>query len=162
MTDIVITILLGLAMLIGLASTIIPVIPDLGLILISALGYGLLVGWGENGWWLFTIIVLLGLGGQAAEMVVSGMGARRGGASWLSTFGGLAAGVIGLLVLGPIGLIAGLLIGTFLLEFMRHNNTEEALRAMFGMGVGYGASFIVKFLLGLVMIGVWIAWIFIK
>ncbi|MCK5634446.1 MAG: DUF456 domain-containing protein, partial [Anaerolineales bacterium] len=64
--------------------------------------------------------------------------------------------------LGPIGLIAGLLIGTFLLEFMRHNNTEEALRAMFGMGVGYGASFIVKFLLGLVMIGVWIAWIFIK
>ncbi|MCK5053765.1 MAG: DUF456 domain-containing protein [Anaerolineales bacterium] len=162
MTDIVITILLGLAMLIGLASTIIPVIPDLGLILISALGYGLLVGWGENGWWLFAIIVVLGLGGQAAEMVVSGMGARRGGASWLSTFGGLAAGVIGLLVLGPIGLIAGLLIGTFLLEFMRHNNTEEALRAMFGMGVGYGASFIVKFLLGLVMIGVWIAWIFIK
>ncbi len=162
MTDIVITILLGLAMLIGLASTIIPVIPDLGLILISALGYGLLVGWGENGWWLFAIIVVLGLGGQAAEMVVSGMGARRGGASWLSTFGGLAAGVIGLLVLGPIGLIAGLLIGTFLLEFMRHNNTEEALRAMFGMGVGYGVSFIVKFLLGLVMIGVWIAWIFIK
>ena len=69
MTDIVITILLGLAMLIGLASTIIPVIPDLGLILISAVGYGLLVGWGENGWWLCTLIVVLGLAGQAAEMV---------------------------------------------------------------------------------------------
>ncbi len=162
MTDIVITILLGLAMLVGLAATIIPAIPDLGLILISALGYGLLVGWGENGWWLFTIIVLLGLAGQAAEMVLSGMGARRGGASWLSTFGGLAAGVIGLFVFGPLGLIAGLLLGTFLLEYARHKNAEEAMRAMFGMGAGYGASFVVKFLLGLVMIALWIAWVFMK
>ena len=162
MTDIVITILLGLAMLVGLATTIIPAIPDLGLILISALGYGLLVGWGENGWWLFTIIVVLGLAGQAAEMVLSGMGARRGGASWLSTFGGLAAGVIGLFVFGPLGLIAGLLLGTFLLEFARHKNADEAMRAMFGMGAGYGASFVVKFLLGLVMIAVWIAWVFMK
>ncbi len=162
MTDIVITILLGLAMLIGLATTIIPAIPDLGLILISALGYGLLVGWGENGWWLFTIIVVLGLAGQAAEMVLSGMGARRGGASWLSTFGGLAAGVIGLFVFGPLGLIAGLLLGTFLLEFARHKNADKALKAMFGMGVGYGASFVVKFLIGLVMIAVWIAWVVMK
>ena len=159
MTDIVVTILLGLAMLIGLASTLIPVIPDLGVIMISALGYGLLVGWGENGWWLFAIIVVLGLGGQAAEWFVSGMGARRGGASWLSTFGGLAAGLVGLLVFGPLGLIAGLLLGTFMLEFSRHKNTDEALRAMFGMGIGYGASFVVKLLLGLVMIGVWIAWV---
>lgn len=162
MTDIVITILLGLAMLVGLATTIIPAIPDLGLILISALGYGLLVGWGENGWWLFTIIVVLGLAGQAAEMVLSGMGARRGGASWLSTFGGLAAGVIGLFVFGPLGLIAGLLLGTFLLEFARHKNADEAMRAMFGMGAGYGASFVVKFLLGLVMIAVWVAWVVMK
>jgi uncharacterized protein YqgC (DUF456 family) len=162
MTDIVITILLGLAMLIGLATTIIPAIPDLGLIMISALGYGLLVGWGENGWWLCTIIVVLGLAGQAAEWFVSGMGARRGGASWLSTFGGLAAGLVGLLVFGPIGLIAGLLLGTFLLEFARHKNSDEALKAMFGMGAGFGASFVVKFLLGLVMIAVWIAWVVLK
>ena len=162
MTAIVITTLLGRAMLVGLASTLIPVIPDLGLILISALGYGLLVGWGENGWWLCTIIVLLGLAGQTAEMLVSGAGARRGGASWLSTFGGLAAGVVGLFVAGPIGLIAGLLLGTFMLEFIRHKNTEEALRAMFGMGVGYGVSFVVKFLLGLVMIGTWITWVIVK
>jgi uncharacterized protein YqgC (DUF456 family) len=141
---------------------VIPAIPDLGLILISALGYGLLVGWGENGWWLFTIIVLLGLAGQAAEMVLSGMGARRGGATWLSTFGGLAAGVIGLFVFGPLGLIAGLLLGTFLLEYARHKNAEEAMRAMFGMGAGYGASFVVKFLLGLVMIALWIVWVFMK
>ena len=129
MTDIVITILLGLAMFVGLAATIIPA------------------------------IAVLGIAGQAAEMVLSGMGARRGGASWLSTFGGLAAGVIGLFVFGPLGLIAGLLLGTFLLEFARHKNADEALKAMFGMGVGYGASFVVKFLLGLVMIAVWIAWV---
>jgi uncharacterized protein YqgC (DUF456 family) len=162
MTDIVVTILLGIAMLIGLVSTFIPVIPDLGLILISALGYGLLVGWGENGWWLFTIIVVLAIVGQAAEMFVSGAGARRGGASWPSTIGGLTAGMVGLLVFGPIGLIAGLLLGTFLLEFIRHQNAEESLRAMFGMGIGYGASLVVKLLLGLAMIGVWIVWVVVK
>jgi uncharacterized protein YqgC (DUF456 family) len=161
-TEIIITILLGVAMIIGLVATFIPVIPDLGLIVVSALGYGLLVGWGENGWWLFAIIVLLGLAGQVAEMLVSGAGARRGGASWLSTFGGLAAGVVGLLLGGPLGLVAGLLLGTFLLEYIRHQNTEEALRAMFGMGIGYGASFVVKVLLGLLMIAVWFIWVFVK
>jgi uncharacterized protein YqgC (DUF456 family) len=159
MSEVLITILLGLAMLVGLAGIILPVLPDVILIWGAALLYGLLVGWGKYGALLFAGISVLGLIGLLADAWVSGLGARRGGASFWSSLGGLVSGVIGLFVAGPLGLIAGMLLGIFVIEYWIHQDPDRALRAMFGMGVGYGASFIVKILLGLVMIALWVAWL---
>jgi hypothetical protein len=78
----------------------------------------------------------------------------------LTTLGGLVIGLVGLFTAGPLGFLGGILLGTFVLEYSRHQDPEQALRATFGMGLGYGASFIVKFLLGLGMIGAWVAWLF--
>ncbi len=159
MSDILITILLGLAMLVGLAGIILPVLPDVILIWGAALLYGLLIGWGRYGPWLFAGITVLGLVGLLADAWVSGLGARKGGASFWSSIGGLVTGIIGLFVGGPLGLIVGMLLGIFLIEYWIHQDADRAMRAMFGMGVGYGASFIVKIFLGLAMIAIWIAWI---
>ncbi len=159
MSDILITILLGLMMLVGLAGIILPVLPDMILIWGGALLYGLLVGWGRYGAWLFAAITVLGLIGLLADALVSGLGARRGGASFWSSVGGLVIGIIGLFVGGPLGLVVGMLAGIFLIEYWIHQDTDRAMRAMFGMGVGYGASFIVKIFLGLGMIATWIAWV---
>jgi uncharacterized protein YqgC (DUF456 family) len=159
MSDILITILLGLAMLIGLAGMILPVFPDVILIWGSALLYGLLVGWGRYGVWLFSAITLLGLVGLLADAWVSGLGAHKGGASFWGSIGGLVAGIIGLFTGGPLGLIVGMLLGIFLIEYWIHQDADRAIRAMFGMSVGYGASFIVKIFLGLAMIGIWVVWV---
>lgn len=159
MSEALITILLGLAMLVGLAGIILPVLPDVILIWGAALLYGLLVGWGKYGALLFAGISVLGLIGLLADAWVSGLGARRGGASFWSSLGGLVSGVIGLFVAGPLGLIAGMLLGIFVIEYWIHQDPDRALRAMFGMGVGYGASFIVKIFLGFVMIALWVAWL---
>ncbi|HHH83445.1 MAG TPA: DUF456 domain-containing protein, partial [Chloroflexi bacterium] len=51
--EVLFTVLLGLGMLIGLVGVVIPVLPDIILIWLSALLYGLLVGWGDKGPWLF-------------------------------------------------------------------------------------------------------------
>lgn len=158
--EIAVTILVGLTMLVGLLGSIIPFLPDVVLIWVGALLYGLLVGWGQNGGWLFGVISVLGLIGLLSDAWVSGVGARQGGASLLTTLGGLAIGLVGLFTAGPIGFLGGILLGTFVLEYSRHQDAEQALKATFGMGLGYGASFLVKFLLGLGMIGAWVAWLF--
>jgi uncharacterized protein YqgC (DUF456 family) len=157
--DILITILAGLMMLGGLLGAILPILPDVVLIWAGALLYGLVVGWGENGTWFFGAISVLGLIGLLSDAWVSGAGARQGGASLISTLGGLLVGLVGIFVAGPLGFLGGILLGTYVLEYTRHQDPELALKATLGMGLGYGASFIVKFLLGLGMIGAWIAWL---
>ncbi len=157
--EILVSILVGLAMLIGLAGSIIPFLPDVVLIWVGALAYGLLVGWGQSGGWLFAVISVLGLIGLLSDAWVSGAGARQGGASILTTLGGLAIGLVGLFTTGPLGFLGGILLGTFVLEYARHQDPDKALKATLGMGVGYGASFVVKFLLGLGMIAAWIVWL---
>jgi uncharacterized protein YqgC (DUF456 family) len=160
--EIIVTILVGLMMLVGLLGAILPVLPDIVLIWAGALIYGLVVGWGQNGGWLFGVISVFGIIGLLADAWVSGAGARQGGATILTTLGGLAVGVIGLFVAGPLGFLGGILLGTFVLEYTRHQDPDQALRATFGMGIGYGASFLVKFLLGIAMIAAWIAWLFLS
>ena len=105
------------------------------------------------------MISVLGLIGLLSDAWVSGAGARQGGATVLNTLGGLAIGLIGLFAAGPLGFLGGILLGTYVLEYSRHRDPELALRATFGMGIGYGASFIVKFLLGIGMIAAWVAWL---
>jgi uncharacterized protein YqgC (DUF456 family) len=160
MADIVIAIVVGFLMFLGLIGAIIPGLPDIVLIWGAALGYGLLVGWGERGIWLFGLITLLGLAGLFAEVWVSGTGAKMGGASIRAIFGGLALALVGFVVSGPVGGVIGLLLGTFLSEYIRLHDANKAAQAMFGMGLGCGASLGIKLILGLGMIVVWLVWVF--
>lgn len=146
-------------MLVGLVGIFIPFFPDLLLIWAAALGYGLLVGWGEWGPWLFGLITVLTVLGILAETYVGGAGARMAGASYKAIFAGLILGTIGLFVLPPFGLVIGLLAGTFAVEFLRLRDWRQAGRAMLGMGLGYGASYGVKLVFGALMIGAWLAWV---
>jgi uncharacterized protein YqgC (DUF456 family) len=146
-------------MLVGLIGILVPALPDLLLIWATALGYGLLVGWGDWGLWLFAGITVLCGVGLFAEVWTTGAGARIGGASAWSIVGGVVAGVILLLVAGPLGGVIALLVGIFLLEWWRHRDSRQAGRAVLGTAVGYGASFFVKFGLALSSVGLWIIWV---
>jgi uncharacterized protein YqgC (DUF456 family) len=157
--DVLVTVFAGLFMLIGLVGTVLPLLPDVGLIWFAALGYGLIVGWGEHGLWFFGGISLLGFAGLLAELWVSGVSSRKSGASILSFIAGVIFGVIGLLVAGPFGAFGGLLLGTFVVEYFRLRDPEQAVRAMLGVGLGCGVSVGVKLLLGISMVVIWVAWV---
>jgi hypothetical protein len=57
--------------------------------------------------------------------------------------------------------VVGLLLGTFAVEAIRLQDADKAVRAMLGMGLGYGASFAVRLILGLLMVAAWLAWVFV-
>lgn len=158
MSDTLITLAVALVMLGGIIGTLIPVLPDVILIWGAGLAYGLTVGWGDWGQWLFAGMTILGGLGLLAEVWVSGAGARAGGASIWGILAGFALGAIGLIFLSPIGGFIGLLLGTFLVEYLRLGDRRLALKAVFGAGAGYGVSFLVKLGLSLAMASLWVVW----
>jgi uncharacterized protein YqgC (DUF456 family) len=158
MNTTLVTVLTGIVMFFGLLGVLLPLIPDLIVVWGAALGYGLIVGWGSIGPWIFAAITLLGLGGVASEVWVSGVGGRLGGASFKSILVGLILGIIGFIFLTPIGGLVLLLVGTFTMEYYRLGDAETAMKAVLGVGVGYGASFVVKLILGVLMFALWIVW----
>ncbi len=159
MIDIIVSILTALLILVGIIGVLIPVLPDVSLIWGVTLGYGLIVGWGESGPWLFAIISLMGLFGVAADVWASSAGAKLGGASMWSVVVGFLLGIIGLFIFGPLGLFGGMAIGTYLMELNRRRKPMDALRAVLGVGLGYGASFLVKLGLSIGMAVLWLVWV---
>ncbi|MBN1266176.1 MAG: DUF456 domain-containing protein [Anaerolineales bacterium] len=154
-----VTVVAGLLMLIGVLGVVIPVLPDIVLIWLAALGYGLIVGWGTWGGWIFAGITLMAVIAIASDFWASGVGAKVGGASMRSILIGIVLGLIGL-IFTPIGAVVGFLAGVFISEYVRLQDAEKALRGVLGVSIGYGASFGVKLGLSLFMIAAWLVWVF--
>ena len=159
MTPDEITFFIGLVMLAGVAGAIIPWFPDILLVWGAGLAYGLLVGWGIWGPWLFALMTLTGLVSLAAEVGLSMAGARLGGASGWAIAAGVLLAIIGLFVFSPIGALVGLALGIALVEGWRRRNLRQAFQATAGAIAGWGASFLVKFGLAVWMVLLWGVWV---
>ncbi len=154
------TLIVGLLMVAGLAGTILPVIPDLELIWLAGLGYGLLVGWGTLGPWLLVLMALIALGGSLLELALMGFGARLGGGSWIAIAVGLAAGLVAMVVGGPVAGLLALPLAIFLVEWRRTRQPNVAGRAVLGSALGYALTFAVRLASALAMIALWALWVY--
>jgi uncharacterized protein YqgC (DUF456 family) len=146
-------------MLIGLFGLIVPVFPGIIIMWLGALAYGILVGWSALGIILFVLITLLMVGGELADNVLMGVGARKGGASWLSIVVALIAGVAGTLFWPPFGGIIAAPLAVLLLEYWRAHSWKKAWQAIRGLATGWGISFVARFLIGLFIMGFWWLWV---
>ncbi len=81
MPESLVTILVGVAMITGLVGIFIPLFPDILLIWGAGLVYGLVVGWGSAGPWLFALITVLGVIGILTDLLLTSLGGKIGGAS---------------------------------------------------------------------------------
>jgi uncharacterized protein YqgC (DUF456 family) len=162
MSEVLVTVLAGILMVLGLVGIVAPVLPGLTLIWAAALGYGLLAGWGASGPWLFAVITLLGAAGIGAELWVTGAGARAAGASLWSVVAGIALALMGFIFFNFVGALVGLVAGTLLAEYYRLRDWRRALASAGGTAAGCGVSYGVKVLLGVSMIGAWVAWVLLR
>jgi hypothetical protein len=149
--------LVGSLMFVGLAGTILPLLPGTGLILSGVLLYEWLLATPETHLGAATLI---GMGGLVVvsyliDFVTMLMGANRFGASKLGIYGamiGLFVGIFfslpGLLLGPPLGVISG--------ELAAGKRLPEALRACWGTVLGGAAGMFGRFAVGLGMV-VWFA-----
>ena len=147
-----------IVMVVGLFGLVIPVFPGLTVIWLAALGYGIATGFTPWGWVAFAFITILMIAGSLVDNVLMGAKAREGGASWWALASGWAGGVAGSLLLPPLGGIPGAMLGVFLFEFARLKDWRRAFRLTRGVAVGCGWAFVIRFIIGLIMVGVWILW----
>jgi uncharacterized protein YqgC (DUF456 family) len=102
---------------------------------------------------------LLGLVGLGAEVWVTGTGARMAGASLWSLLAGVALGLVGLIFASLPGALVGLVVGTLSAEYARRKDWDQAVKVSLATLAGYGLSYGVKLVIGLLMIAAWLAWL---
>lgn len=156
-------------MVVGLLGSVVPGLPGVTLIFLSALLYAILTDFQSVGAVILVVLFVLAALAFVADFFATTYGARRFGASNWGTVGGAVGGIagalVGLLFLGIgslFGLILGTIAGVFIGEYLRrqrHGDQEEqdaagsdwrrASRAAGGVIIGYLASAVVQGLLGL-------------
>jgi len=159
-TQFAVQVLVMAAMVIGLFGLIIPIFPGLNIIWASALGYGILTGFPTIGIWMFALMTVLMVAGNLVDNLFIGAKALQKGGSWWTILIATAGGILGSLILPPIGGLVFALGGAFLYEYSRHKDWRKALNLTQGMAVGCGWAFVVRFFIGMLMIGLWIIWAF--
>src|SRR5215208_4735934 len=162
-------------MFMGLLGSVLPGLPGVPLIFLSALLYAILTDFQTVGVAILIVLCVFAAIAVVADFVAASYGARRFGASNWGTVGGavggLAGALIGLLFLGIgslFGLILGTIAGVFLGEYLnrtRHGQQEpgstgsdwrRASHAAGGVLVGYLASAGIQGLLGLASVIVFV------
>ena len=145
-------------MMVGLFGLIVPVFPGIAVIWLAALGYGVTTGFTTLGWVLFAVITVLFITGAVIDNVLMSAKAHKEGATWSSLALGVLAGILGTIFFPPFGgLIAAPLV-LLVLEYIRQRNFKKALVTLRGLAIGWGSAFVVRFLIGAAMIGIWLVW----
>lgn len=146
-------------MLVGLFGLIIPIFPGGWIILLAALFYGLVSGFGTWGTIIFVVLVLLAITGSLVDNFLMGAQARRAGASWWSLFFAAVGGIVGTIVAPPFGGLLGAPLFLLLAEWWQHRDWRKALRTTRGLAIGWGWSFLARFGIGVLMIMLWAVWV---
>src|SRR5215216_252096 len=149
-------------LIVGLLGLIIPIFPGLTIMWLGTLLYALIqnsagnmTGWD---WVLFGLITLLMIVGNIADNLIIARKMRDKYIPWSSILFAFAASIIASIFFTPlIGLVAAP-VGLFLAESRRLKNRDAAIDSTKTYMIGWGWGFAVRFLIGLIMIGLWMLW----
>lgn len=152
-----------IAMLIGLAGTILPALPGIALIWIAALIYAVAEGFTTLTPVPFAAITILAVIGLVADFFITNAATKISGASWQATAAGVVGGIIGFIVgafVGGVGAapggIIGALIGVIGVEYLHRKDLKAAARAGGGWLAGCLASRVMQFLIALAMVTIFV------
>lgn len=158
MTEWLATILVGIAIAVGIAGVILPILPGVWLIWGAALVYGISVGFEDWGWLAMGIITLLAVAGTAVVYYLpakktSEVGMPRWGQATVALLA-----IVGFFVIPIVGAFIGLALGTLLVSLAVERDVSDALATAWAtlleMVKGAAAQLGVALLMALVW-GLW-------
>ncbi|TLP74232.1 DUF456 domain-containing protein [Nesterenkonia sphaerica] len=139
------TLVAGIVLIAGLVSVVVPVLPGSLLVIVALLVWAVLLG-GPTVWAVSLAGVMLALLGWSASTVLTGRVLRRESIPRGPILVALAAGLVGLIVLPPLGLFLGFALGLFCAEYFRRERDWRAagsssLQALRAVGIGLLVEF---------------------
>ena len=151
--------LVALVMAVGVAGTVVPLVPGLGLVVAAAVGYGLAEGFGAVGVVAMAVIVALGAAGTAAGVVLPGRAASQSGAARASVALGALGAVIGFFVIPVLGLPLGGAAGIYVGERLRTGEGAVARRTTWATLRAFGVAALAQIAAGIAMVLTWVGWV---
>ncbi|WKN50183.1 DUF456 domain-containing protein [Nocardioides sp. Arc9.136] len=127
-------VLVAIAIAVGVAGVVVPVLPGTLLVLAAVLVWTLEVG-GTTAWTVFAVVTVLLALGTVVKYAVPGRRLKDAGIPTSTLWAGGALGVVGFFVVPVVGLLVGFVLGVYLAEHRRVGgtaawpSTRHALRA---------------------------------
>jgi uncharacterized protein len=148
-------VLVALAIAVGLAGILVPILPGSVLVLAAILVWAWELG-GTTAWVVFAVAAVVLVAGGVVKFLVPNRRLRDAGIPASTQWVGAAVGVVGFFVIPVVGLFVGFVLGVYLAEHRRLGaqtawpSTKHALRAV-------GLSILIELVAGVVATFVWVA-----
>ena len=152
-------------LLVGLVGLIVPVFPGLTVMWLGTLVYvliqngaGLMTGWD---WVQFALITVLMIMGNVVDNLIIARKMRNHDIPWTSIIWAVLAGIVASIFLTPLGGLVAAPVVLFMAELNRLKERDAAIASTKAYMIGWGWAFGARFLIGLVMTGLWMlsAWV---
>lgn len=148
-------VLVGLAILVGLAGIVLPILPGTLLIFGAIAVWAVLTG-GTTAWTVFAVATAALVITGVVKYTWPGKRLQQVGVPNRSLVAGGLLGIVGFFVIPVIGLVIGFLLGTYLAEAQRHRTHRDAWTSTVHATKAVGLSILVELLGGLIAAGVWL------
>ena len=145
--------LAGLLVIVGLAGTILPVLPGVPFIFMGLLVAAWIGDFQKIGWPTLTILAFLTILAIAADMLAALLGAKRAGASKLALLGATIGSIAGLFF-GLVGIFLFPFIGAVVGELIARQRLHHAAKVGLATWLGLLFGALAKLALALTMVGV--------
>lgn len=142
--QILVTVLVALAYVVGLCGIVLPVLPGTITIIIATLIWAIVTGsW--TSWVAFAIVAVLGIAGMTTSYVLTGRRLQRHEVPTWPILVGIASGIVGIFVIPFLGLPIGFLAGLYVSEAVRLKDWKRGLSsawvAIKALGIGIAIEF---------------------
>lgn len=149
--------LIALVMVVGLAGVVVPALPGTLLILASGVAWAALIAeHGTDRWIVVGVMAALFVAGIVAKYALPG---RRlsGQLPRPTLLYGAVGAAVGFVVLPPLGLLIGGVVGVYLAEARRLGPGRDARRSTVEVLKAVGLGILAELVAGVLMIAAWIA-----
>ncbi|MBT8265981.1 MAG: DUF456 domain-containing protein [Bacteroidia bacterium] len=157
--DIFLTILAAFFMFLGIIGSFLPVLPGpltswLGLLILH-LTEAVPMNWP---FLIITLIVAIGI--WLLDYVIPAIGTKKFGGSRSGMIGTTVGLIVGLIFLGPFGIIIGPFLGALIGELINKSDSQTAVKAAFGSFLGFLTSAFIKFIVAVIYFGFFLVKLF--
>ncbi len=147
--------LVGLAILLGIVGTIVPILPGALLVAGAVLIWAFLTG-GTTAWLVAIAAVGIIALGQLLKYLIPGKQLKATGVPNWVLFVGALVGIVGFFVVPVIGLILGFVLGVFLAEAARLRTFQDAWPTTLQAMKSAGWSVLIEFGSAVLAASVWV------
>jgi uncharacterized protein YqgC (DUF456 family) len=149
-------VIIGLAIVVGIAGVIVPVLP--GTLLIgAAIGVWAFLTGGLMAWTVFAIAAALIVVSALGKYAVAERHLRNAGVPRATMLAGALLGIVGFFVIPVVGLVIGFVVGVYAAEWQRLRNGAKAWRATVAAFKASGLALLIELAGALLAAAVWVA-----